>query len=27
MEAAWSSETLVSNYHTTQHNNPENHEL
>jgi hypothetical protein len=26
MEAAWSSRTLVSNHHTTQHS-PENHEM
>jgi len=25
MEAAWSSEMLTSNYHTTQYYNPENH--
>jgi hypothetical protein len=27
MEAARSSETLVSNHHITRRNNPENHEL
>jgi hypothetical protein len=27
MEAAQSSETLVSNHHTTRRNNPENHEF
>jgi hypothetical protein len=27
MEATRSSETLLSKHHTTQHNNPENHDL
>jgi hypothetical protein len=27
MEAACSSKMLASNYHTTQHNNPENYEF
>jgi hypothetical protein len=27
LEAAWSSETLISTHHITQHNNPEDHEV
>jgi hypothetical protein len=27
MEAAWCSKTLISNHHTTRHNNPEDHEF
>jgi hypothetical protein len=27
VEAAWSSETPISNHHTAWHNNPENHEF